>query len=73
MPALKKRLTEEQRWQLVLLLRSFADLPLPPEHSGNVEASARELEPAAIKFLYSNERSFWWSPRSRMRVYADAG
>ena len=27
MPAFKKRLTEEQRWQLVLLLRSFAELP----------------------------------------------
>jgi mono/diheme cytochrome c family protein len=24
MPAFKKRLTEEQRWQLVLLVRSFA-------------------------------------------------
>jgi hypothetical protein len=27
MPAFKKRLTEDQRWQLVLLLRSFAELP----------------------------------------------
>jgi hypothetical protein len=27
MPAFKKRLTEEQRWQLVLLVRSFAAAP----------------------------------------------
>jgi mono/diheme cytochrome c family protein len=25
MPSFKKRLTEEQRWQLVLLVRSFAE------------------------------------------------
>ena len=31
MPAFKKRLTEEQRWQLVLLVRSFA----APERSGH--------------------------------------
>jgi len=27
MPSFKKRLTEEQRWQLVLLVRSFASTP----------------------------------------------
>lgn len=31
MPGFKKRLTEEQRWQLVLLIRSF--LPPPPSAS----------------------------------------
>jgi mono/diheme cytochrome c family protein len=31
MPAFKKRLTEEQRWQLVLLVRSFA-APESPTH-----------------------------------------
>lgn len=31
MPAFKKRLTEEQRWQLVLLVRSFAAHE-PPSH-----------------------------------------
>ncbi len=30
MPSFKKRLTEEQRWQLVLLVRSFAGAPSPP-------------------------------------------
>jgi len=30
MPSYKKRLTEEQRWQLVLLVRSFAGQPAPP-------------------------------------------
>jgi mono/diheme cytochrome c family protein len=29
MPAFKKRLTEEQRWQLVLFVRSFSVLPSP--------------------------------------------
>src|SRR5262249_35844230 len=28
MPAFKKRMTEEQRWQLVLLVRSFAPQPV---------------------------------------------
>jgi mono/diheme cytochrome c family protein len=27
MPALRRRMTEDQRWQLVLLIRSFAPLP----------------------------------------------
>jgi mono/diheme cytochrome c family protein len=31
MPSFKKRLTEEQRWQLVLLLRSFTT-PAGPDH-----------------------------------------
>jgi len=30
MPSYKKRLSEEQRWQLVLLVRSFAGQPAPP-------------------------------------------
>ena len=34
MPAFKKRLTEEQRWQLVLLVRSFAKA-VPQEQSGS--------------------------------------
>ena|SRR5213082_2927123 len=33
MPSFKKRFTDEQRWQLVLLLRSFAEPPSPqPVH-----------------------------------------
>jgi mono/diheme cytochrome c family protein len=36
MPAFKKRLTEEQRWQLVLLVRSFAKAAtVPQEQSGS--------------------------------------
>jgi mono/diheme cytochrome c family protein len=36
MPAFKKRLTEEQRWQLVLLVRSFAKAAAAPQgHSGS--------------------------------------
>jgi mono/diheme cytochrome c family protein len=35
MPSFKKKLTEEQRWQLVLFVRSFATTPAPkPESSG---------------------------------------
>jgi len=30
MPSFKKKLTEEQRWQLVILVRSFAGPPAPP-------------------------------------------
>jgi mono/diheme cytochrome c family protein len=30
MPSFKKRLTEQQRWQLVMLVRSFAGTPSPP-------------------------------------------
>lgn len=29
MPAFKKRLSDEQRWQLVLLIRTFANLDMP--------------------------------------------
>jgi mono/diheme cytochrome c family protein len=32
MPSFKKRLTEEQRWQLVLLVRSFAESSPAPTH-----------------------------------------
>lgn len=36
MPAFKKRLTEEQRWQLVLLVRAFAEaVAAPQEQSGS--------------------------------------
>jgi mono/diheme cytochrome c family protein len=35
MPAFKKRLSEEQRWQLVLLVRSFAKTAAPQEQSGS--------------------------------------
>ena len=31
MPAFKKRMTEDQRWQLVLLVRSFAQKPVAPD------------------------------------------
>lgn len=30
MPSYKKKLTEEQRWQLVILVRTFANQPAPP-------------------------------------------
>ena len=30
MPSFKKKLTEQQRWQLVILVRSFAGQPAPP-------------------------------------------
>ena len=33
MPSFKKRLTEEQRWQLVLVVRSFAGAPSAPENT----------------------------------------
>jgi mono/diheme cytochrome c family protein len=38
MPSFKKRLTEDQRWQLILLLRSFATLPLPQPPSDSSAA-----------------------------------
>jgi mono/diheme cytochrome c family protein len=38
MPAFKKRLAEEQRWQLVLLLRSFAN---PPTSETKADAGGR--------------------------------
>ena len=31
MPAFKKRMTEDQRWQLVLLVRSFAQKSAAPD------------------------------------------
>ena len=37
MPSFKKRLTEDQRWQLILLLRSFA---APPTDAPDVKSSA---------------------------------
>jgi mono/diheme cytochrome c family protein len=43
MPAFKKRLTEEQRWQLVQLLRSFANPP-----ASHIKAD-RESTPSAEK------------------------
>jgi hypothetical protein len=33
MPSFKNRMTQDQRWQLVLLVRSFAQPPTPsPKH-----------------------------------------
>jgi hypothetical protein len=31
MPAFKRRMTEDQRWQLVLLIRSFAQETVPAD------------------------------------------
>jgi len=38
MPAFKKRLTEEQRWQLVLLVRSFAKAAAAPQEQSSSPA-----------------------------------
>jgi mono/diheme cytochrome c family protein len=38
MPAFKKRLTEEQRWQLVLLVRSFAKATAAPQEQSGTPA-----------------------------------
>ena len=40
MPSFKKRLTEEQRWQLILLLRSFAEAPAAAPAAKSSTASA---------------------------------
>jgi mono/diheme cytochrome c family protein len=40
MPAFKRRLTEEQRWQLVLLVRSFAAPPAPAPSPAPAPATA---------------------------------
>jgi mono/diheme cytochrome c family protein len=60
MPSFKKRLTEGQRWQLVLLLRSFAEPPV----AGSATTSERDAghRSAAIKFPYSAVHSFCSSP-----------
>jgi mono/diheme cytochrome c family protein len=36
MPAFKKRMTEDQRWQLVLLVRSFAQKTVAPDKKSGV-------------------------------------
>jgi len=43
MPSFKNRLTEDQRWQLVLLVRSFSQ---PSECSGNLTGPTASSEPA---------------------------
>ena len=45
MPAFKKRLTEEQRWQLVLFVRSFAEPAAARERQSGTPA--RKLAPAS--------------------------
>jgi mono/diheme cytochrome c family protein len=40
MPSFKKRLTENQRWQLVLFLRSFAASPARPPTTSNAAPGA---------------------------------
>jgi len=47
MPSYKKRLTEEQRWQLVLLVRSFASQPAPPPLTKQPDApGSKQPEPS---------------------------
>jgi mono/diheme cytochrome c family protein len=43
MPSFKKRLTEEQRWQLVLFVRSFAAAPTPSS-----DKNAEQLAPNKV-------------------------
>jgi mono/diheme cytochrome c family protein len=49
MPSFKKRLSEEQRWQMVLLIRSFATFPAAPVATSS--ASTR----SGINYGASNE------------------
>jgi mono/diheme cytochrome c family protein len=46
MPSFKNRLTENERWQLVLLVRSFAANPAPPPPAKSSEAPT-EKKPAS--------------------------
>jgi mono/diheme cytochrome c family protein len=39
MPSFKKRLTDQSRWRLVLLIRSFAAPSVPPAQSGGAPAA----------------------------------
>ena len=41
MPSFKNRLTQDQRWALVLLVRSFAQPPAPPAKTPEVSDSAQ--------------------------------
>jgi mono/diheme cytochrome c family protein len=49
MPSFKKRLTEEQRWQLVLLVRSFAGSPSapPPAKKSDVPGDKKPEAPTS--------------------------
>ena len=51
MPSFKKRLTEQQRWQLVLLVRSFAEAPsaLPPAKQLGVPGNEQPEPPGKPK------------------------
>ena len=42
MPAFKRRMTEDQRWQLVLLVRSFAQPLVSPEKKPGAAASSNK-------------------------------
>ena len=42
MPAFKRRMTEDQRWQLVLLVRSFAQPLVSPEKKPGATASSNK-------------------------------
>ncbi len=42
MPAFKRRMTEDQRWQLVLLVRSFARPLVSPEKKPDAAASSKK-------------------------------
>ena len=46
MPSYKKRLSEEQRWQLVILVRSFAGQPSPPAPTKQPNAPRSKPEPS---------------------------
>jgi mono/diheme cytochrome c family protein len=46
MPSFRNRLTEDQRWQLALLVRSFSQPPAPPE---NKPETGAPTNPAAAK------------------------
>src|SRR5712671_3278320 len=46
MPSFKKRLTEDQRWGLVLLVRSFSAPPALPLHEKNSDAAKNTTAPS---------------------------
>ena len=48
MPSFKKKLTEQQRWQLVLFVRSLAGAPAPPSPAKQPEVPGnKQPEPPA--------------------------
>jgi hypothetical protein len=51
MPSFKKKLSEEQRWQLVLLVRSFAGQPggSPPAKQTDVPGNQQPEPPGKTK------------------------